>query len=73
MKRRYLLKNTSAYLQVSPLDALGCRGAPELSHCNRVNRLPSQRMQGGCCGSGYVIPERKKVQRDPSYFSVFGF
>lgn len=47
-----------------PLEALDCEGAQVLLfHWNRVNRLSSQRMQGGCRGRGEVIPERKKVQR----------
>ena len=73
MKRRYLLQNTSVHPQVPPLGALGCSRAPGLSLCNRVNRLSSQRMQGGCCGRGYVIPERKKgaeTRVTPMYLGV---
>lgn len=40
----------------------GLQEGPGLS-LHPTNRLSSQRMQGGYHGRGYLIPERKKVQR----------
>lgn len=55
---------THRFLLLLLLVVLSCEGAPVLLfHRNKADSLSQQSVQGGCCGRGEVIPERRKVQR----------